>query len=530
MNLPPDGNSTAPRSTKLTPSSKTSIPKRSSHPKGRGDLWRRAARHTGALAPKNLRSYGFRLRSHPEKGLGLFTNVDIRREGVVILEKPAMVWAPIGGELVRVKQSNPERSWDSIKGDFLHYELTKLPKPRQEEIMSLHNHKENSKDSELLSIFRTNSFGFSENENRSAIYMICSRFNHSCDPNCTWEIEKAGKDANKKDRSIRIIARRDIKAREELTIAYIPTVGWVEKRRDDLLINYGFKCDCSRCLLETGILERIYSWPLGGNQRATLRFRPRQHRYEPGGIQGWDFITRIECISGQDAKIDKGDIITQETPLILLTNEEVANLSGSLIAGRFRKLSSPNRNAYLRFYNWRFPSSAVSFPEVDSWPLFGEEPAGEEAPPANRHSTSEFALQMGDTISADALLDIWVANSFLLDNGMQGVFSFASHLDHSCLPTCKVDWRPGKKILNLVAIRPLEVGDDITICYNSSLVYKLPLLDRRQYLEMNYGFTCSCLRCCLESKGIAAFPSAPDVHPLPLSEILAAGRELMKTF
>lgn len=64
-----------------------------------------------------------------------------------------------------------------------------------------------------------------------------SLMNHSCDPNTAMFFE---------GRNIRLVATRDIDAREELTITYIPYSHY-KLRKLELEKRWGFKCRCSVC-------------------------------------------------------------------------------------------------------------------------------------------------------------------------------------------------------------------------------------------------------------------------------------------
>lgn len=75
----------------------------------------------------------------------------------------------------------------------------------------------------------------------AGVYVLQACCNHSCVPNCCVE--------NGADACISLRAERDIAAGEELTITYVP-LGLPQSRRQELLDNYRFTCDCSRCAQE----------------------------------------------------------------------------------------------------------------------------------------------------------------------------------------------------------------------------------------------------------------------------------------
>lgn len=473
---------------------------------------------------ERLERYNFNLRPSHGNGLGVFANEDIPKGNILIIERPALVLAPVYGELMKQKQANPDKTWDCIKAEYLQGELERLPKPRQGEIWSLSNHTENSKEFPLLSIFRTNAFGFSEHEGLTGIYVFCARINHSCDPNCSWDISRTPESNDPRDRVIRITAIKYLKAGDELTIAYNTRESRVEERQAELLRAYGFKCHCPRCIFEQRNLEKLYAWPSDEQHRARLRFNPVRPRHESGDGQGWDFLTTIEHILGDDATVLPNDIIAQETPLILLAKKETEIISGSLILERFQQLSSSKRKAYSRLYSRKSKKSVPQSSKEDSWPSYDLESTDEETSPGGQNSTSavgSFRWKPRSTPLPELLLDKWSTNSFHLDHGTQAVFSFISHLEHNCSPTCKVVWSEEEQTLKLMAVRQLKIGDRVTICYKDEIISHLPVRERQQYLKEHYDFDCSCFRCYLDLSDVST--PRPSIDPLPLSEILAAG-------
>lgn len=75
----------------------------------------------------------------------------------------------------------------------------------------------------------------------AGLYVLQACCNHSCIPNCCVE--------NGADACITLRAERDIAPGEELTITYVP-LSLPQSRRQELLNNYRFVCDCSRCIEE----------------------------------------------------------------------------------------------------------------------------------------------------------------------------------------------------------------------------------------------------------------------------------------
>lgn len=103
----------------------------------------------------------------------------------------------------------------------------------------------------LLRIFRVNNFGITNELLQvvaNAVYPLGALLNHSCQPNCLLRYHFGSKTLP----ILEIVACRDIKQGEELTHSYVELVQPIKARQDRLRSNYGFTCECDRCLLEKG--------------------------------------------------------------------------------------------------------------------------------------------------------------------------------------------------------------------------------------------------------------------------------------
>lgn len=85
----------------------------------------------------------------------------------------------------------------------------------------------------------------SQHGSGTAVYMLPSLLNHSCEPN----VDALWRDG---DATLTLAARRDIAAGEELSITYIDADLPVAERRQMLHHGYGFNCRCPACLDEAG--------------------------------------------------------------------------------------------------------------------------------------------------------------------------------------------------------------------------------------------------------------------------------------
>ena len=92
-----------------------------------------------------------------------------------------------------------------------------------------------------LGLARTNGVGLTEDS--AGLFLLLSRFNHSCRPNVhhSWQ----------EDRQVQVLtAARDIEASEELCISYLSLLGLCAPRRErlgELSDRFGFDCLCGAC-------------------------------------------------------------------------------------------------------------------------------------------------------------------------------------------------------------------------------------------------------------------------------------------
>ncbi|KAL0639808.1 hypothetical protein Q9L58_001124 [Maublancomyces gigas] len=108
----------------------------------------------------------------------------------------------------------------------------KLFNQQQKEIMLLHNCYEDFDFSALLGVVRTNVFGLSGT--LRGVYILCSRFNHDCEPNCncTYEFSEPQSSDDMKTLTIKITILKQIEAGDELTVIYVPyTMGFEERQK-----------------------------------------------------------------------------------------------------------------------------------------------------------------------------------------------------------------------------------------------------------------------------------------------------------
>lgn len=91
-----------------------------------------------------------------------------------------------------------------------------------------------------LDTFLTYIGKFNINQLSGQLYTIYSHLNHNCEPNVRYEIDsKMG---------LKVFARKSIDAGQELLTTYVNPLHGVMLRRRELRVNWGFLCDCNRCI------------------------------------------------------------------------------------------------------------------------------------------------------------------------------------------------------------------------------------------------------------------------------------------
>lgn len=472
-----------------------------------------ATRPSLRLGQGPIKAYQFRLQETAGKGWGLFAGESIPAGECIIVEQPTLVYDHYSAAMANFgkgySRSRSEKEWDKIEAELLQKKFERLSGQQQKKIMMLHNCYEDSDLSALLGIVRTNVFGLSGT--LRGVYIFCSRFNHDCEPNCTYEFSEPQK-FDTETPTIKVISVKHIEAGDELTIIYIShAMGFVERQKT-LAEKFGFECKCTRCVLEG---SKLQTFSYSEQPMVRLCFRPRRLQSTLENNRAGDFLTAIESVlnTGGLKSIQKDEIILQEKPLITLMNEDLAD-KASVIHQRLLELPGSMRNQYLRLYDWRRKFISPSSPAVEFQCAFSEGSINEDG----------FANRGWQTLpSRETLSGIWEANSFTLEYGKEAVFSLASHFDHSCRPSCRVVWCPFNKTLDLVANRPLKTGDMITICYNYWKIYTLPFEARQKFLKKNYGFDCSCIRCYPHLKARRAMSDewmcVENINHLPLPKV-----------
>jgi hypothetical protein len=96
----------------------------------------------------------------------------------------------------------------------------------------------------MLGIYNLNNY-------ECSIFQIQPLINHDCEPNVRIELSE-----DKLNNGIKIIANRDIKENEQLTISYVNPHFDMNSRLKQLRLNYGFICHCDKCQNDDKVLQR----------------------------------------------------------------------------------------------------------------------------------------------------------------------------------------------------------------------------------------------------------------------------------
>ncbi|KAI8947216.1 hypothetical protein F4801DRAFT_582629 [Xylaria longipes] len=186
------------------------------------------------------------------KGLGCFATRDIKPGETILVTYTSMTyydsrsWTVKVNSLIDLYESldaSDKREWSALHGYYNEATArsymrrlamqrpdgTYLTQDQQDEYLS------------LLHVFDSNCFGTEAAiVEASVMFTEASRFNHSCDPNVTYECNTYP------DRWVGR-ANRHIAAGEELTISYISCYSLREERQWETATNWGFTCACTKC-------------------------------------------------------------------------------------------------------------------------------------------------------------------------------------------------------------------------------------------------------------------------------------------
>ncbi len=168
------------------------------------------------------------------KGKGLFARSDLGAGQLVLRESPLLL---MPNEVYSADDMDRIERW-------LDRRLNALSCERRAAFFDLSDCRSPSDDKTVLGIFFTNDMDFGGD---AALFPDMARANHSCAPNADF-VSRLGRGVQD------LVATRDIKAGEEITISYLPAAkegsDVREVRQDYMRQWYGFRCCCKACNME----------------------------------------------------------------------------------------------------------------------------------------------------------------------------------------------------------------------------------------------------------------------------------------
>eukprot|EP00435_Cladocopium_sp_Y103_P055682 s664_g18.t1 len=235
-------------------------------------------------------------------GLSARATRDLKLGDVVLLEEPVLV----------VTSNDKGDEWK----EQLYSQYQALPEEKQQEVWNLHDACLQKPEKSLEGILFTNCIGRDQRVRfDAALCLELSRFNHSCSPNLeqSWD-QDAGQ--------VRLVAAEPVKAGEELFTHYVELRLHREERRQQLLENYGFWCECKACSnwSEESDRRRTEMKRLDDSirvdQQDRLKNMDRGERSvkrvlklfdQEGGLHllAW---RKLHCLSGMEFALRKGDV------------------------------------------------------------------------------------------------------------------------------------------------------------------------------------------------------------------------------
>ena len=186
----------------------------------------------------------FKLVEIPGKGMGIVATCAIRR-GTVIIDDSAAVDSEVQ---VDTEVLEPVENEDDLAAEHnrsvqdVHI-ITHLisDSTQASDIMQLTDRGEGRHGKTAYGVFMTNALPKGTGTRFGALFLTCSRFNHSCTPNAYHSYLK---DHN----VLRVYAVRDIDEGDEICTSYIDMVATRDVRAGVLMGRFGFACACATCV------------------------------------------------------------------------------------------------------------------------------------------------------------------------------------------------------------------------------------------------------------------------------------------
>ena len=89
-------------------------------------------------------------------------------------------------------------------------------------------------------------------------------------------------------------------------------------------------------------------------------------------------------------------------------------------------------------------------------------------------------------------LQIYSTNAYPQGPDRSGIFPLISRLNSECIPNVHYNYDEQRQCATIHAISPIAKGSEIVNCYIGLFLSRT---ERRQYLQRNFGFVCTCPAC-----------------------------------
>ncbi|KAK0614604.1 hypothetical protein B0T14DRAFT_570525 [Immersiella caudata] len=189
--------------------------------------------HNGTLSPSQLSPLPYEVLPLEGKGFGVIATKPIAKFDIIMTAFPDAIVD--NAFLPAETEEAPVESWRALSKMLLGLEGAD---GRRFTSMATSNARGDVHFVE--DVVRTNAFGlFVGGRDMKGVYPEVARLNHACDANSFPQY--IGRDLG-----MRVVATRDIKPGEEITISYIPH-GMPSVYRQRNLANWSFKCTCNLC-------------------------------------------------------------------------------------------------------------------------------------------------------------------------------------------------------------------------------------------------------------------------------------------
>ena len=162
------------------------------------------------------------------KGLGIIATQHISSGDLILAEAPVLV--------IPHFETRPQEARQAIVTQF-----SALTGRQRDEVFSLCN--AFPATTAIEGIIKTNVLPLKDSAGSSGIFVLSSRFNHSCVANAAFSFHSTSN-------TLSIRAVKTMKSGEEITISYLPQPLWTQSsssRRSYLLQNFNFLCHCPTC-------------------------------------------------------------------------------------------------------------------------------------------------------------------------------------------------------------------------------------------------------------------------------------------